>query len=67
MGATLFFLLTGQDPEPLNNAHPAEVNASVSSNLDEAVAKATAINLSDRYERAAWLKMDIEKYEYKCN
>ncbi len=60
MGATLFFLLTGRDPEPISSSHPAALNAAISSGLDAIVAKATAINLSHRYESAAWLKMDVE-------
>ncbi|MDX1985386.1 MAG: serine/threonine-protein kinase [Candidatus Obscuribacter sp.] len=59
MGATLFFLLTGQDPEPISSSHPAALNAAISSGLDAVVAKATAINLSDRYESAAWVRMDV--------
>lgn len=60
MGATLFFLLTGQDPEPISSSHPAAINAAISSGLDAIVAKATAINLSHRYESAAWVKLDVE-------
>ena len=50
MGATLAFLLTGKDPEPINVSHPRETMASVSKNMDELVARATAIEVRDRYQ-----------------
>lgn len=41
-GGTLYFLLTGQDPEALSSAHPAAVNASVSKELDALVSECSA-------------------------
>lgn len=59
MGATLQFLLTGIEPEPLSVAHPQET-ASVSADLDRFVAKLTELELSDRYQSAAEAKSDLE-------
>jgi serine/threonine protein kinase/Tfp pilus assembly protein PilF len=49
MGATLSFLLTGKEPEPISVSHPKAENTAVSRSMDRIVAKATAINLKDRY------------------
>ena len=53
LGATLFFLLTGEDPEPLSSSHPRQINKSVSVQLDLIVAKATNLDLDNRYKSAA--------------
>lgn len=50
MGATLHFLLTGQDPEPISQSHPRQVNANVSAEVDALVARATAIDCLDRFQ-----------------
>jgi len=60
MGATLHFLLTGQDPEPISISHPQKVNASVSGAMDFLVAKATAMSLDDRYASAEEIRNDID-------
>ncbi len=44
-------LLTGKDPEPISVSHPKKDNASVSALLDQVVAKATAANIKNRYQR----------------
>ncbi|HEY9785303.1 MAG TPA: serine/threonine-protein kinase [Candidatus Obscuribacterales bacterium] len=49
MGATMFFLLTGQDPEPLTSSHPAAICESVSSSLDRIVSTLTEIEVEDRF------------------
>jgi hypothetical protein len=48
-GATLYFLLTGVEPEPLSVLHPKESNVSVSSSLDAIVAKCTQLTTAARY------------------
>src|SRR5262249_50363420 len=49
LGATLHFLLTGCDPEPLSCLHPAEHNELIDQHVDQIVARATALELDDRY------------------
>ncbi len=51
-GATLYFLLCAEDPEPIAQSFPAEQNSSISSRLNELVGKATALDMSDRYTSA---------------
>ncbi len=48
-GATLHFLLTGQDPEPISCSHPKEVIKEISSTMDDVVAAATAVEVKDRF------------------
>jgi tRNA A-37 threonylcarbamoyl transferase component Bud32 len=52
-GATLHFLLTAKDPEPLSQSHPREMNDRVSSAMDAFVAKLTAMEVDERYADAA--------------
>jgi tRNA A-37 threonylcarbamoyl transferase component Bud32 len=49
MGATLFYLCTGKDPEPITCSHPAKESATVESDIDSIVAKLTKIELTDRF------------------
>lgn len=60
MGATLYFLLTDSDPTPIIQSHPKDKAPTISEALDSIVAKATALDLSTRYESAEWLKLDLE-------
>jgi len=60
LGATLHFLLTGRDPVAISVSHPKESRPEISGALDTIVAKATALQLEERYESAVWLKMDLE-------
>jgi serine/threonine protein kinase/Tfp pilus assembly protein PilF len=61
MGATLSFLLTGKEPEPISVSHPREENSQVSIAMDKIVAKATAINLKDRYANCHQIIQDLDK------
>ncbi len=53
MGATLHYLLTGQDPEPISQSHPRHVNADITDDVDALVARATAIDCLDRFAEVA--------------
>ena len=52
MGGSLFFLLTGQDPEPLTVSQPCSVNSQIDSELDKLVASLTAMEDQDRMQTA---------------
>lgn len=58
MGATLHFLLTGSDPEPISVSHPA-MTANVSHQLNSLVEKATALDLKKRYRTIEELEADL--------
>jgi tRNA A-37 threonylcarbamoyl transferase component Bud32 len=60
MGATMHYLLTGHDPEPISTSHPIAINAKISEAIDAIVARATAIKLDQRYQDSAAIKADLE-------
>lgn len=60
MGATLFYLLTGEDPEPITCSHPKKKCESLSESIDELVAKTTALAVKNRYLHANEIKADLE-------
>ncbi|MBS1952929.1 MAG: serine/threonine protein kinase [Cyanobacteria bacterium SZAS-4] len=52
LGATLYFLLTGQDPDALSESHPRSKRVEISDSLDELIGRCTAIDTSQRIETA---------------
>lgn len=60
MGATLYYLLTGEDPEPITCSHPKKKCEGLSESIDELVAKTTALAVKNRYLNAAEIKADLE-------
>ncbi len=62
MGASLYFLLVGSEPEPLTSSHPRAVCPEVPVGLDRIVAKATALEPENRYGSAAELEMDLRTF-----
>lgn len=52
LGATLFFLLAGVDPEPISVSRPKDIVPTVSQGFSDIVAKATAIAEDERYQSA---------------
>jgi tRNA A-37 threonylcarbamoyl transferase component Bud32 len=60
MGATLFFLLSGKDPEPISVSHVKSARMDVSDELDAIVAKATATDSAYRYADCAEIKSELE-------
>lgn len=50
LGATIHFLLTGRDPEPLTQSHPRVLVEHISENTDELVAQCTAISEEARFQ-----------------
>ncbi len=60
MGATLYYLLTGEDPEPITCSHPRQKIESLSESIDEIVAKTTALTVQKRYAKASEIRADLE-------
>jgi tRNA A-37 threonylcarbamoyl transferase component Bud32 len=56
LGCSLFYLLTAEDPEPLTTSNPILIKDTVSGALDAVVAKATAIESTDRFKSAQDMK-----------
>lgn len=61
MGATLYFVLTGCDPVAISISHPAQHNSEISLSLDNIVARATDIDINNRYPDIAALQNDLAR------
>jgi serine/threonine-protein kinase len=59
LGATLHFLLTGCDPEPLTSSHPRTLNDLVSVELDNIVARATSLYDVDRFSDTQAMRSEL--------
>lgn len=62
MGATLFYLLTGEDPEPITCSHPKKQIEGLSDSIDEIVAKSTALSAPKRYLKASEIREDLNQF-----
>jgi hypothetical protein len=58
-GATLYFALTGNEPEPLRRLSPRQYNKSVAVGLDSIVSRATEQETKDRYRDVDELLADL--------
>lgn len=61
-GATLFYLLTGKDPEPISQCNPGDT-VEVSKDISEIVKHATALQANKRYVSAQEIERDLLAYE----
>jgi tRNA A-37 threonylcarbamoyl transferase component Bud32 len=61
LGCSLFFLLTGAEPEPMSTSHPTLQNNQVSGAVNSIVERATALDQFSRYDSARALRADLEK------
>lgn len=61
LGGTLYFLLTGTDPEALSASRPKSQNESVSSAVDDLVKQCTEMEEHDRFPHARDIKAVLSK------
>ena len=59
LGATMYFLLTGEDPLPLSVASPRSVNPEVSEELDRIVRRCMEFDLKKRYADPKEIEKDL--------
>jgi len=59
LGATIYFMLTGEDPEPISSSHPKQMNPAVTDTLDALVARATATETSERFADIQSLRTEL--------
>jgi len=60
-GCSLYWLLTGQDPEPISMSQPKSERPELSDEINTLVACATAIDVSKRFASAALMRAALEK------
>lgn len=61
LGATMYFCLTGADPEPLGPSSPASIVATISPELDQLVQNCMAFECADRLASARQVADEIDK------
>lgn len=59
LGGTMYFLLTGKDPEALMSSHPKSVAPEISDELDKIIASCTELEAADRPQSAESLAQTI--------
>jgi tRNA A-37 threonylcarbamoyl transferase component Bud32 len=62
LGATLHYLLTGCEPEPISVSHPKRIKETVSENMDLFVARATAMSLEARHRNVEELRAELNDF-----
>ncbi len=60
-GCSLYWLLTGQDPEPISMSQPKTERPELSDEINTIVACATAVDVSKRFASAALMRAALEK------
>jgi tRNA A-37 threonylcarbamoyl transferase component Bud32 len=59
MGATLYYLFTGEDPEPITSSKPSHKGVEISPELDQIIARATALDSKNRYQKIEELYAEL--------
>jgi len=67
LGASLFFLLTGQDPEPLSVSHPIDVVPQLSKGLDQLIASCTRLDEAERLNSVDEIRAAITIDQYRAD
>jgi serine/threonine protein kinase len=63
LGATLYYLITGKEPEPISRLSVKEELVPISDQLNSIIEKCTELQLENRYQSIAWLKTDLAAME----
>lgn len=61
LGATMYFLLTGEDPEPLSVGSPRALNPEVDERLDQIVQRCMQFDLKKRYADPKEIEKDLSR------
>lgn len=60
LGASLYFLLTGEDPEPLSVLDARSCNADISEEFNELIARCTQLEVRDRFPTVADVRRELQ-------
>ncbi len=63
LGATLFFLLTAREPEPITVSRPIRFNSEIDPRLDSIIAKCTALEKEERYSSIGSVKEELSSLD----
>jgi tRNA A-37 threonylcarbamoyl transferase component Bud32 len=63
LGATMYYLLTGQDPSPISVSRPKDQQDHTSRCLDDLVARSTQLEIDRRYQSVAALLEDLTRLQ----
>lgn len=66
LGATLFYLLTGKEPEPISVSSPRKIVPEISVQFDAVIVKLTQELPEERYGSAAELKRVLEELQMQA-
>lgn len=61
LGCTLHFLLTAQDPAPLQESSPSSIVSSVGLKISKVVSRATMLDATERYSNLDEMRLDLEQ------
>jgi hypothetical protein len=61
LGATMYFMLTANEPEAISRLDPREANQSLSREISDIVATATAIELTDRFANVNLVMTELQR------
>jgi tRNA A-37 threonylcarbamoyl transferase component Bud32 len=59
LGATLYYLFTGEDPEPITNSRLSAPHSHNEKRLDDLIKGCTQLDLCNRYESATWVLNEL--------
>ena len=65
LGATMYYLLIGEDPKPLTPADVREKRPELSDEIAEVIKRATAFELANRYTSVEWLATELRSLQEK--
>ncbi len=65
LGATMFYLLTAADPEPISVSVPQALNQLISDELNSLVMRATAQEVSERFKSWSAIKAELLKISHE--
>ena len=60
LGATMYYLLTAEDPKPITPSDLLEKLPEASPRLAEIIKRATAFDATERYQSAEWMSLELK-------